>query len=398
MKFGHIADVHLGGWRDPKLRDANTRSFIKAIDVLISEQVDFLIIAGDLFNTALPAIDCLKVCVQKLKELKERKIPVYFIAGSHDFSPSGKTMLDILEEAGLAKNVARGEVVDGKLKLKFTVDEKTGVKLTGIPGKKGQLEKHYYDSLMLDNLESEPGPKIFLFHSPLAELKPEELAAMEAMSVSLLPKGFDYYAGGHVHVVQHARLEKHPNIVYPGPIFPNNFSELEKLECGSMVLVENGAPRHVKLDLHPCIKVSVDVSGKNPADVQKIIADSLPNECKDAILLLRVAGKLNGRPSEIDFRTIINDCYAKGAYVVLKNTNKLESPEFEEIKVSQQSIDELEKKLIAEHAGKNHLSSEQEARLISGVMQILSAEKGDAEHSVDFEKRITDDSDHELGL
>ena len=79
----------------------------------------------------------LKSATVKLKELKDKGIPVYLIAGSHDFSPSGKTMLDVLEQAGLFVNVAKGFDVDGKLKLNFTVDSKTGVKITGLLGKKG---------------------------------------------------------------------------------------------------------------------------------------------------------------------------------------------------------------------------------------------------------------------
>src|SRR3989338_6634094 len=143
MKFAHLADCHIGSWREPKLREVNAKAFIKAMDLCIEKNVDFIIISGDLFNTSLPAIDNLKTAVKKLKEIKNKNIPVYIIAGSHDFSPSGKTMLDVLEEAELFINVARGEEKDGKLRLKFTVDPKTGAKITGLLGKKGTLEKCY---------------------------------------------------------------------------------------------------------------------------------------------------------------------------------------------------------------------------------------------------------------
>ncbi|MBI4151230.1 DNA repair exonuclease, partial [Candidatus Woesearchaeota archaeon] len=112
MKFAHIADVHLGGWREPALREANAQSFSACIDKIIEERVDFLLIAGDLFNTSVPPIDALKLAVQKLNEVKRATIPVYLIPGSHDASPSGKTMLDVLEEAGLFINVVKGDVLD----------------------------------------------------------------------------------------------------------------------------------------------------------------------------------------------------------------------------------------------------------------------------------------------
>ena len=174
MLFAHLADCHIGSWRDPKLRDVSTKAFEKAVDLCIDKKVDFIVISGDLFNTSLPSIDLLKQATKKLKELKDKNIPVYMIAGSHDFSPSGKTMLDVLEHAGLIKNVAKGEVIDEKLKLNFIVDKKTKAKITGLLGKKGSLEKEYYENLIKEDLEKEQGYKIFIFHSALTELKPEE--------------------------------------------------------------------------------------------------------------------------------------------------------------------------------------------------------------------------------
>src|SRR3989338_1262560 len=131
MKFSHLADCHIGGWREPKLKNIAAEAFERAIDISIEQNVDFIVISGDLFNTSLPSIDGLKLVVKKLKELNDNYISVYMIAGSHDFSPSGKTMLDVLEQAGLVVNVAKGEEVNGKLRVKFTVEKKTGAKITG---------------------------------------------------------------------------------------------------------------------------------------------------------------------------------------------------------------------------------------------------------------------------
>ncbi len=401
MKFAHLADVHLGGWREPKLRDVNTRSFCTVIDRCIAEQVDFVLIAGDLFNTPLPSMDSLKIGVQKLKELKDLSIPVYLIPGSHDFSPSGKTMIDVLEYAGLVVNVVKGEVVNGKLKLKFTVDAKTNTKITGLFGKKGGLEKYYYDDLLKEHLEIAAGPKIFLFHSALAELKPIELADMDAIPVSLLPQGFDYYAGGHVHVVQHEKLKNYPNIVYPGPVFPNNFAELEKLACGSFVLWENCVVTHEKILLHPVVKVFVDAHHRTAAEVSALLEDEVDKHTlANAIVLLRIEGTLSqGKPSDIDFGSFVAACTSKSAYIVLKNTNKLESTEFEEIKVSTASIEDIEDKLIREHAGQLKLMpADKEAMLAKELMRVLSAEKDEGERVADFEKRVSQDVDRLLGL
>ncbi|MDO8655913.1 MAG: metallophosphoesterase, partial [Nanoarchaeota archaeon] len=105
MKYAHLEDLHLGSWREPKMRDLSIKAFLTAVDQCIQNQVDFILFAGDIFNTSLPSLDTLKIVTKKIKELKDKNIPLYVIAGSHDFSPSGKTMIDVLENAGLLRNV-----------------------------------------------------------------------------------------------------------------------------------------------------------------------------------------------------------------------------------------------------------------------------------------------------
>ena len=76
MKFAHLSDCHIGGWREDTLRDVNLKSFEKAIEICIENHVGFIIIAGDLFDTALPSIEILKRTAKILSKLKEYDIPV----------------------------------------------------------------------------------------------------------------------------------------------------------------------------------------------------------------------------------------------------------------------------------------------------------------------------------
>ncbi|MDO8528825.1 MAG: DNA repair exonuclease [Nanoarchaeota archaeon] len=99
-RFAHISDVHLGGWKQEPLQELNFQSFKKIIDICIKEKLDFILIAGDLFDSAYPPIEILKRTFGEFRRLKEAKIPCFLIAGSHDYSVSGKTFLDVLEEAG----------------------------------------------------------------------------------------------------------------------------------------------------------------------------------------------------------------------------------------------------------------------------------------------------------
>jgi len=284
MKFAHLADAHIGGWREPKLQDLGYQAFTKAMDVCISKNVDFILIAGDLFNTALPGVEGLKIVVSKFKEVKDNGIPIYLIAGSHDYSPSGKTMLDVLEKTGLFVNVSKGEEVDGKLRLKFAVDAKTNVKITGLLGKRAGLDKKIYEQLDR-SIEDEKGYKIFLFHNLLTEFKTKELEKAESSPISLLPRGFDYYAGGHVHIVENKSLEGYKNIVYPGPLFPNSYSELEELKKGGFYIVEGDSMERIELELKKVESFRFDVDGKTADQADKMIREEvLVKDLKDAIV------------------------------------------------------------------------------------------------------------------
>ncbi len=403
MKFAHMADCHIGSWRDPKLKDISTEAFIKAVDKCILEKVEFILIAGDLFNTSLPRLDNLKTVVTQFRILKNKNIPVYIVPGSHDYSPSGKTMLDVLEEAGLFVNVVKGEVIENKLKLNFTVDEKTGAKITGLLGKRGSLEKSYYESLHTENLENEDGYKIFIFHSGIDELKPKEMENIISQPLSLLPKNFDYYAGGHMHIVKDAKINGYGIIAYPGPLFPNSFAELEKLERGGFYIVEDNKLRWEPIQMYNTHKIIIDCSHKAPEHVEQEINEQIKGrEFFNTIVLIRLFGSLaSGKPTDINFKDIFERLYAKAAHFVMKNTNALTTKEFEEIKIDIKSVEDAEDKLIKEHLGQikvKGLNAEKEAEITKELMRVLSEEKAEGMTKPDYEKKIRDEAKRVLEL
>ena len=396
MKFAHMADCHIGSWRDPKIKDISTIAFNKAIDKCIGENVDFILISRDLFNTSFPRIDNLKTVAGTFKKLKEKNIPVYIIPGSHDYSPSGKTMLDVLENAGLFVNVVKGEEIDGKLKLRFTIDKKTGAKITGMLGKRYSLEKEYYKNLILENLEKEDGYKIFMFHSGIDELRPEDMQNIITQPLSLLPKNFNYYAGGHVHIVKDTKIEGYGLIAYPGPLFPNSFSELEKLETGGFYIVENNIPKWEPIQVCNIFKIIIDCNQKNSEQIyEEIINEIKDKEFINTIVLIRLHGSLSsGKPYDIDFKEIFTQLYDKSAYFVMKNTNALTTKEFEEIKIDTKSTEDAEAAIIKEHLGQiklKDMDTNKEEALIKDLMNLLGTEKQEGETNPDFEKRVKDE-------
>lgn len=391
VKFAHIADVHIGSWRDDRMRTKSVEALTKAIDACLDEKIDFLIIAGDFFNTALPPIDLMKRSVEQLMRLRREGIPIYVVAGSHDYSASGKTMLDVLEETGVFVNVMRGEVIEGKLRLAMTTDERTGIKLCGILGKANMLDKSYYEAMDRAALESshgQGGKRVFVFHAGINELLPSSFEHMAAMPLSLLPRGFDYYAGGHVHIRKAHTEEGYGPLVYPGPLFPADFQELEDLGQGSFVIVDNFVPTFHEIVLHPTVSIRYDVTGKTATQIQDdLFAYAKEPKMHDALVTVRLKGKLHeGDLTALELKKVVQSYYDAGAYFVMRNTGKVEVKQFDEVSVSV-AKDDVERMLIKEHAHQQPMGEDAQA-FISDLMAALDVARDEGERVTDFHDRI----------
>lgn len=399
FKFAHMADCHIGGWREPKLHDAAAKAFSKATDICIEEDIDFAVIAGDLFNNAIPSIENLKSAISDLKKLNNQNIPVYIVAGSHDFSSSGKTIIDALERAGLVINLVKGDIIENKLKLKFTNDIRTGAKLAGMIGKKGMLEKRFYDALDY-SIEREQGFKIFVYHSAITEMLPKELKDIDSMSSAILPNGFDYYAGGHVHIISNMK-KGDANIVFPGPLFPNSFAELEKLEHGGFYIVDveqsdnntTLTPVYKKILIHNYAKIDINCDNKTPAEINDELEQSIKDrEFFGCIVTIRLHGLMkSGKPSEVKFDNIFSTIYGKGAYLVMRSTTQLDNQKELRITANEPGNNDIENEIIA-----NSIKNESQQSLTRNLIKALSSEKLEGEKKDDYDARITEDIKHAI--
>lgn len=377
VRFAHISDVHLGGWKQQPMQDLNFQSFKMALDRCIKERVDFVLIVGDLFDSAYPPIEILKDTFTEFRKLKEANIPCFIVAGSHDYSVSGKTFLDVLERAGFCKNVTNVQEVEDKLMLSPVLHE--NVALYGYPGKKSGLE---IEDLRRIRINDAPGMfKIFMLHTTLDKAK--GTLPIDAIEADLLPKA-DYYALGHLHMDF-----QYENFVYPGPIFPNNFQELEDLENGSFYIVDTEAletMKKVELKVKPIVSIEINVNNALTA-TSKIISEINKYQIEDKILLLRVRGVLEvGKVSDVKFAQIEEHAKNKGAYFVLRNTHDLKVKETEleiEIKDSENVEEETIKVYSEQHP--SDLNA-----LIPQLLENLSIDKQEDEKNEIFTSRLLD--------
>ncbi|MFX1575456.1 MAG: exonuclease SbcCD subunit D [Promethearchaeota archaeon] len=392
-KFAHISDIHLGAWRDERLNELGYKAFENAIKWIIDEGVDFVIISGDLYDVSNPKVEVVDLATQELKRLSDHEIPVYGIMGSHDFSPSNKSMIRPLITAGLFIDVSKGEITeDGKLKLNLFQDHKTKIKLVGLRARKRSLEIEDYKNLDRESLEAEKGPKIFILHTMLHELKPKEFKDMESAPKSLLPQNFDYYAGGHLHKTLPDKLKEggntihiseKNNIIYPGCVFPTDFRELERIKNGGFCLV-SGEMKGEKLDLEVIFKpikvidiksIILDCNNKSVSAVlSKLKVESSNSDFQDKIVTIRLFGQLSsGKTYNINTNEIIQDFKEKGAYEVLINKNALTTAEYQAISVSTgESNEEIEAILIKQHANKTKIKDFPTDKIEKKIYQLLN--------------------------
>ena len=372
MKFAHMGDCHLGGWRQPELKELNFNSFQRAVEICIREKVEFVLIAGDLFDSAYPPIDTLKDTFKEFRKLVDTKIPVFIIAGSHDYSASGKTFLDVLEKAGFCKNVALFEERNGKILLEPIIYKDAAI--YGYPGKKSGLEVEDIERI---RLQDAPGFfKILMLHTAIRDAV--GTLPIKAVDERMLPQ-VDYLALAHLHI----NYQKESR-VYCGPIFPNNLAELEELEGGSFYIIDNGMIKRQELKLKPVISMTIEIT--NALRVTEEILKRLEKESlRDKILIVKLYGFLEkGKTSDIDFTKIENYAKKQGAYVFLKSTTKLQMAE-QEITFDFSDTQDMEQQIIHkfEESHPNSLNT-----YIFPLIKTLQMEKGEDEKSSVFEERL----------
>jgi DNA repair protein SbcD/Mre11 len=354
-KFAHITDCHLGSWRNPKLRDLNLQAFERSILISIKEQVDFILITGDFFDVNIPQLAPVKKAVEILKRARDSGIPIYMIYGSHDFNTANISMIDILHSAELFIKPTEFQFNSDSVMLKFFVDMKTGAKITGISGRKVGLDKEIYEKLDKKKLESEDGFKIFLLHRGIQEILPLNMQFRDTLPISLVPKGFDYYGGGHIH----KRVEKKIDnsvIIYPGPIFGSTFQDLEETAKG-----EKRGFYIISFDkqIFECKFIEIKVaeilykeifslkwsSEKLKDEITKNISEL---EVKNKIVLIKVKGKLIGKRSNIDFGKFGLEISKRGAILSFININNLSTDETRSTVVQSNNKFDIEREIFHE--------------------------------------------------
>jgi len=319
IRFIHTADLHLEtpfkGLSDNneglanKLKDATFNAFRNIVNVCISRRVDFLVIAGDIFDNEIKSIQAQLRFISELKRLSDHHIPVYFNCGNHDFLDSWSPSL----------HMPPGIYRFGKNLECFTY-QRDGMVIADIYGISFAKKEVKENLASRYKMGDHPSPfSIAVLHGTIGpagahhNYAPFELGDIRSES-------FDYWALGHIHN-KSIVYDAHPMVIYPGNPQGRDFGETGAKGC-FLVDIEGGQIPQIEFIPVQTIrfeKIAIDISGIDDITlISQKVPEAFPSiEDYDAtvsiILRIRFTGRtglhaqLNKPGASEDLRNALNE-------------------------------------------------------------------------------------------
>jgi exonuclease SbcD len=102
MRLLHTSDWHLGrSLHRADLRAAQSAFLDHLVDTVRAEKVDAVLVAGDVYDRAVPPVDAVELCADALNRLHDAGASVVLISGNHDSARRLGFGSDLLEVAGV---------------------------------------------------------------------------------------------------------------------------------------------------------------------------------------------------------------------------------------------------------------------------------------------------------
>lgn len=266
MKLIHMSDLHIGKrMYEFSLLEDQRYILAQALSIVEKEKPDAVILAGDLYDKAVPPAEAVQVLDRFLTGLSERVPAVFFISGNHDSA----------ERIAFGASLMRGHgvyvspVYDGRpVKVSFE-DEYGPVQIHLLPFIRPAVVRHafpeaeiltYQDAVRtaIEHMEVDPGERNVLaahqFVTGAGRCESEEIfvGGLDNVDVSLFD-AFDYVALGHIHSPQHVGRE---TVRYCGTPLKYSFSEAGQTKSIAVAeLMEKGDVRIREIPLIPLREV-----------------------------------------------------------------------------------------------------------------------------------------------
>lgn len=239
ISFIHAADLHLDSpmvglkhlptYILSRLRESTFTALEKLTAAAIENNVDFVILAGDLYDGEDRSLRAQSRFRNEMKKLSQKEIPVYVIHGNHDHLNGSWVHLDMPKNVKFFGSDVEMEV--------FQTKRGETVHLYGF----SYRQRHIFDRRIDDYQKFEPAD----FH--IGILHGNESGGTEHDNYApfsikdLYEKEFDYWALGHIH--KRSILSESPPIIYPGNLQGRNKKELGVKGCYHITLNEIDAKK-----------------------------------------------------------------------------------------------------------------------------------------------------------
>ena len=258
FRFLHTADTHIDsplegleaydGAPIDALRGATRLAFENLVRLALDEAVDFLVIAGDVYDGEWKDFSTGLFFTRQMVRLKTASIPVYLIAGNHDAASV------LTRRLTLPNNV---HVFSTRI-----VESKEVPDLPVVIHGRGFPHRAVPENLVPDYPAPVPGRfNLGLLHTSLTGASGHDTYAPCSLR-DLTDKGYDYWALGHVHQPQ--VLSRDPWVVFPGNLQGRHIRETGPRGCQLVTVsdsMEVVVAEHRPLDVVRWERVVVDVTG-----------------------------------------------------------------------------------------------------------------------------------------
>jgi|Deesub1362A_J573_1020465.scaffolds.fasta_scaffold00003_426 exonuclease SbcD len=315
MKILHLSDLHLGvsfkslkGYNVGRHVNENILDNIeKCFRYAVDNQIDTVLISGDIFNNIFVSYYYAHRLVDKLKILYDKRIPVVMVAGNHD-APKMRGMhtpLVVLSRLGIENIHYQEGLPDKPIKLDVN-GEKIGIlPLPYIPisSADDHNEKiREFIEVMIKEM-SDVDIRILVTHydvagarysesDPLANSYYKLIASISPSS--FMPEEFDYIALGHIHL--HQVIRGYDNMYYSGSIDRMNFGEAGEDKGFIIVDLERGSsPKVDFIRVDPVKMVStpdLDVGDEDP--LSNIIDFLEDKDIEGSLLRINIRTNITG--------------------------------------------------------------------------------------------------------
>ncbi len=238
MRILHTSDWHIGrSFHGHSTLDALRDVLGTLVDQVRDHDVDVVIVAGDVFDSAAPAAGCYTLLTDVLRGLAETGASVIVTSGNHDSAAR------LGFQAGLLRTGIHVLTDPLALDTPVVIDDADGpVRFYGIPYLEPGVVRHLWDGavmrtqadaidhamgLVRADLEAHPARSVVISHCFAAgvEATPGVEREIRQGSLDVVPlssfDGVDYVALGHIH----GRQQLAPAVRYAGAPLHYSFGE-----------------------------------------------------------------------------------------------------------------------------------------------------------------------------